>query len=140
MKLRLKTRLRRLAFRLAVLPVPTRLGWYFFGAGLLMFSAGTLYLENSFLLLASVPAAQMLLNALAAWLNPRRAAAGRGPRGAATKRGARPAGARRYNPAACERCSAFLAIAASGGGPDAPGDRQRATPRRACAHAGIVGA
>lgn len=72
MKLRLKTRLRRLAFRLAVLPVPTRLGWYFLGAGLLMFSAGTLYLENSFLLLASVPAGLLLLNALAVWLNLRR--------------------------------------------------------------------
>lgn len=71
MKSRLKTRLRRFFYALAVLPVPTRLGWYFLGAALLMFSAGTLYLENSFLLLASVPAGLLALNALAVWLNLR---------------------------------------------------------------------
>jgi uncharacterized protein (DUF58 family) len=58
--------------RLAVLPVPTRLGLYFLGASLLLFFAGSYYEDNTFLLLSCLPFALLLINALAVWINVRR--------------------------------------------------------------------
>ncbi|MCA8912125.1 MAG: DUF58 domain-containing protein [Planctomycetes bacterium] len=72
MKLRLVIKLKRLGRRLAVLPVPTRLGWYFFGASMLLFAAGSFYDESSFVLLSCIPMALVLVNAVAVWLNVRR--------------------------------------------------------------------
>ncbi|MBX3459157.1 MAG: DUF58 domain-containing protein [Planctomycetes bacterium] len=66
-----KGRLGRLARRLAVLPVPTRLGWYFLGASLLLFTAGSYYRENSFILLSCIPFALLVINAIVVWLNVR---------------------------------------------------------------------
>lgn len=66
-----KGRLARLARRLAVLPVPTRLGWYFFGASLLLFVAGSYYQENSFILLSCIPFALLVINAVVVWFNVR---------------------------------------------------------------------
>ncbi|MBZ0136513.1 MAG: DUF58 domain-containing protein [Planctomycetes bacterium] len=72
MKLRLAVKLQRLGRRLAVFPVPTRLGWYFIGASLLLFGAGSFYGEPSFILLSCIPMALVLVNALAVWVNIRR--------------------------------------------------------------------
>lgn len=72
MKLRLAARMKRLGRRLAVLPVPTRLGWYFLLASVFLFGAGSVYGENSFILLSCVPLALVLVNAIAVWLNVRR--------------------------------------------------------------------
>lgn len=72
MKLRLTAKLKRLGRRLAVLPVPTRLGWYFFGASMLLFAAGSYYSESSFILLSCIPLALVIVNAVAVWLNVRR--------------------------------------------------------------------
>jgi uncharacterized protein (DUF58 family) len=55
-----------------VLPVPTRLGWYFFGAAMLLFTAGSYYNESSFILLSCIPLALVWVNAVAVWLNVRR--------------------------------------------------------------------
>ena len=71
MKLRLAAKMKRLGRRLAVLPVPTRLGWYFLGASLLLFGAGSFYGEPSFILLSCIPMALVLVNALAVWINVR---------------------------------------------------------------------
>lgn len=72
MKLRLAARMKRLGRRLAVMPVPTRLGWYFLGASVLLFGAGSFYGENSFILLSCIPMALVLVNAIAVWLNVRK--------------------------------------------------------------------
>ncbi|MCB9934750.1 MAG: DUF58 domain-containing protein [Planctomycetes bacterium] len=72
MKLRLAAKLKRLGRRLAVLPVPTRLGWYFLGAAVLLFAAGSYYGEASFILLSCIPLALVLVNGLAVWLNVRK--------------------------------------------------------------------
>lgn len=72
MKLRLAAKMKRLGRRLAVLPVPTRLGWYFFGASMLLFAAGNFYDESSFVLLSCIPMALVLVNAVAVWINVRR--------------------------------------------------------------------
>lgn len=71
MKLRLAAKLKRLGRRLAVLPVPTRLGWYFLGAWGLLFGAGSAYFESTFILLSCIPLALVLVNAVAVWLNVR---------------------------------------------------------------------
>jgi uncharacterized protein (DUF58 family) len=72
LNLRLAAKLRRLGRRFAVLPVPTRLGWYFFGASMLLFGAGSYYDESSFILLSCIPLALVWVNAAAVWLNVRR--------------------------------------------------------------------
>jgi uncharacterized protein (DUF58 family) len=72
LKLRLAAKLQRLGRRLAVLPLPTRLGWYFIGAGVLLFTAGSFYAEPSFILLSCIPLALVLVNAFAVWVNVRR--------------------------------------------------------------------
>lgn len=66
-----KSRIARLVRRLAVLPVPTRLGWYFFGASMLLFIAGSYYRENSFILLSCIPFALLLINGLLVFFNVR---------------------------------------------------------------------
>ena len=72
MKLRVAARMKRLGRRLAVLPVPTRLGWYFLGASMLLFGAGSFYGEPSFILLSCIPMALVLVNAAVVWVNVRR--------------------------------------------------------------------
>jgi uncharacterized protein (DUF58 family) len=56
---------------LAVLPVPTRLGLYFLAAGVMMFVAGSVYDHKSFILLACLPLALVLVNAVGCWINIR---------------------------------------------------------------------
>lgn len=65
-------RLLRLLRRLAVLPMPSRVGWYFVASALLLFFAGAWYGENEFILLSCIPMALVLVNMLAVWLNIRR--------------------------------------------------------------------
>ncbi len=72
MKVISRGKLARIARRAAVLPLPTRLGWYFLGAALLLFFAGTFYSHNSFLMLSSLPFALLLVNAVVVWVNVRR--------------------------------------------------------------------
>ncbi|MBE7491994.1 MAG: DUF58 domain-containing protein [Planctomycetes bacterium] len=71
MRRRWLAHLQRYLRRLAVLPVPTRVGWYFFGSGVLLFLAGAYYGENAFVLLACIPLALVLVNLGAAWVNTR---------------------------------------------------------------------
>jgi uncharacterized protein (DUF58 family) len=56
-----------MARAVSVLPLPTRLGWYFLGAWLLMFVSGTYYDETSFVLLSCVPLALLLINGALVW-------------------------------------------------------------------------
>lgn len=65
-------RIQRLGRRLAVLPVPTRVGWYFVASAVLLFLAGSYYNENAFVLLACIPMAMVAVNLWGVWLNTRR--------------------------------------------------------------------
>ncbi len=71
MKRKSLNRLSRFVKKLAVLPIPTRLGIYFIAAGLLMFFAGSVYEHKSFILLACLPLALLLVNGVTCWLNIR---------------------------------------------------------------------
>lgn len=72
MNRRWAARLQRLMRRLAVLPLPSRVGWYFLGSAALLFVAGAYYGENSFILLSCLPLAMVLVNMVAVWGNVRR--------------------------------------------------------------------
>lgn len=72
MNRRWSARLQRFLRRLAVLPMPTRVGWYFVGSALLLYFAGAWYGENSFILLSCIPMAMVLVNMAWAWVNTRR--------------------------------------------------------------------
>lgn len=71
MKRRTLIQLSRVIRKLAVLPVPTRLGVYFIAAGVLMFVAGSGFERKSFVLLACLPLALVLVNGLMCWFNIR---------------------------------------------------------------------
>ncbi|MDC1142249.1 DUF58 domain-containing protein [Planctomycetota bacterium] len=71
MKRRTLIRFARLSRKLAVLPLPTRLGLYFIGAGVMMFIAGSVYDHKSFILLACLPLALVFVNSVICWLNIR---------------------------------------------------------------------
>ena len=72
MKRRLAVIMQRVARRLARLPAPTRVGWYFVASSMLLFFAGSYYGENAFVLLSCVPMALVLVNLAVVWLNTRR--------------------------------------------------------------------
>lgn len=63
---------RKLVAFVARWPRPTRMGWYFLGAGVLMVLAGNIYHEERFVLLGCMPLAMLVLNALVAWFGLRR--------------------------------------------------------------------
>jgi len=64
MRLKKLNRMRRLLRRLALLPLPTRLGWYFLGCGAMLYSAGSVYEEHGLMLLGCLPVALVLSNCL----------------------------------------------------------------------------